>query len=162
MLRFMEKQSCSLMLSGLQATKHLAGCLAKHIDPPLVIALTGTLGTGKTQFSRYLASALGVPEMEVTSPTYVLLQRYQGRFPIYHFDFYRLENESQVWDLGIDEIFEQSCLVLIEWADKFASCLPPDCLHLRLCASTAQDRTAELMGSGPHSSAILQATLANF
>ncbi len=125
---------------------------------PLVVALRGTLGAGKTQLVRYVAQALGVAAEDVTSPTYVLLQRYNGQQLIYHFDFYRLESAAEVWDLGIDELIEQSAILFVEWAEKFPECLPQDRLqiHLEPIASvTEQLRQAEISATGPRSEAIL-------
>ena len=141
-------------LPTLQATQQLAETLASCLEPPLTVALCGTLGSGKTQLIRFLAAALGVAQEQVTSPTYVLMQPYQGREKIYHFDFYRLDSPAQVWDLGIDELFEQSCLVLIEWADKFPECLPDDTLTV-LLEQTAEDRRATFSSSGPRSEQVL-------
>ena len=100
--------------------------MARFASTPLTVALAGGLGAGKTQFVRFLAQQLGVPSEDVTSPTYVLLQRYAGKQVVYHFDFYRLDTANQVWDLGIDELFEQPVFVCIEWANKFSECLPDE------------------------------------
>ena len=126
-------------LPNLEATRQLAFQFAKCIEPPIVLGLVGTLGTGKTQWMRFLAEALNGDPVDVTSPTYVLLQRYPAKYPIYHFDWYRLESESQVWDLGIDELYEQPVVVVVEWSDKFPACLPPSYVRVEL-EQTNQDR----------------------
>ncbi len=133
-------------VTKLDGSKRLAQQLAqccREVDRATaqVFVLTGTLGTGKTQWVRYFCQAMGVPGELVTSPTYVLLQRYVALRVIYHFDFYRLEKSSEVWDLGIDELFEQSAILLIEWGDKFLECLPDDYLTIHL----------ELQGDGKRS-----------
>lgn len=125
-------ETLKLALPDLEATRRLAEQIAAEIRAPMTIALKGTLGAGKTQFVRFFAHALGVSEEEVTSPTYVLLQRYSGEQLIYHFDWYRLETEDQVWDLGIDELYEQPNIVMIEWPDRFPSCLPEDYLEVEI------------------------------
>lgn len=117
----------------------------------MTVALMGTLGAGKTQLIRYLAEQLGVPPEEVTSPTYVLMQRYVGKVILYHFDFYRLETDAQVWDLGIDELYEQPVINLIEWADKFPQCLPEDHLSIHIEQAEAGKRRAIICGTGPRS-----------
>lgn len=142
-------------LANLEATQALAERLANLLTPPLTIALQGTLGAGKTQFVRYLTAALGVSPANVTSPTYVLLQAYRGRSTIYHLDFYRLDSEAQVWDLGLDELYEQPCLILIEWADKFPQCLPDDHLSLELVQLDSERRRVEFRASGPNSARFL-------
>lgn len=145
-------------LNELEDTERLAQRIARQLmnsstwqDKPgaaVTLALCGTLGAGKTQFARFLCAALGVASEQVTSPTYVLLQRYTGRATIYHFDFYRLENEAQVWDLGIDELYEQPLVILIEWADKFPQCLPDDYLEIKLELDGNQLRSATLTPHG--------------
>ena len=110
--------------------KRLGTLLANAELGPMTVALVGDLGAGKTQFVRFLIEALQVPAEDITSPTYVLLQRHVGVKCCYHCDFYRLKSESEVWDLGLDELFESDCLVFVEWANLFPSCLPED--HL-LC-----------------------------
>lgn len=143
-------------LADLQATERLANSLAEWIDFPLCIALEGSLGTGKTQLVRFMAARWGVHPEEVTSPTYVLLQRYVGSHLIYHFDFYRLDSAEQVWDLGIDELYEQPVVILIEWADKFPECLPDDLLRIRLQQGEDSARTATLSAMGSKATDVLK------
>ncbi len=140
--------STEYQLDDLQATNHMAQDLARVAKPPLTIAINGTLGAGKTQWIRFFAAHLGVPAGDVTSPTYVLHQQYHGLFRIHHFDFYRLESESQVWDLGVDELYEQNALILIEWASKFEGCLPNDRLTLDLYQNADGTRRAALSAVG--------------
>lgn len=136
-------------LPNLNATQSLAQQLAERIQPPQTIALVGTLGAGKTQLVRYLVAALGGDADLVTSPTYVLMQSYTGRCKIHHFDFYRLRSAAEVWDLGIDELFEQPCVILIEWADKFPECLPRERWTVRLGLDAADERFAECELTAP-------------
>jgi len=154
----MTESNCGLQypLTTLDDTRRLAEQLAQHLQPPLTLALIGTLGAGKTQFVRFLVAALGVAAEDVTSPTYVLQQTYVGSCKIHHFDFYRLETAAQVWDLGIDELYEQPCIVLIEWADKFPECLPDDRLTIFITLSDQDSRRAELLGIGQNSRKLLQ------
>lgn len=143
-------------LPSLAATRQLAVTLADQVKLPLTLALVGDLGAGKTQLVRFIAEAAGVPAEEVTSPTYVLLQRYCGEYVIYHFDFYRLDSAAEAWDLGIDELFEQKVLVVIEWADKFLQCLPDDHLRLELEQLGDERRVASLTATGPRSRQVLE------
>ena len=138
-------------LESLDATNELARTLAASLVSPMTIALNGTFGAGKTQLIRYFAEQLGVPPEEVTSPTYVLMQRYAGQAIIYHFDFYRLETDAQVWDLGIDELYEQPVINLIEWADKFPQCLPQDYLTIQIDQPADGSRRALISSNGPRS-----------
>lgn len=144
-------------LESLDATRTLADDVAKCVVAPQTIVLNGTLGAGKTQWIRFFAASLGVDPTLVTSPTYVLHHQYHGRSTtIHHFDYYRLESESQVWDLGIDELFETPGIVLIEWGEKFRACLPDDHLVLELEATSASTRQATILAFGPRSHAVLR------
>ncbi len=148
----------TVRLNGLQDTRRLAHVLTDGVPLPLVIALSGTLGAGKTQLVRFAAESLGVAADLVTSPTYVLLQHYRGRKSIYHFDFYRLRSPEEVWDLGIDELLEQPALFFVEWAEKFPECLPTDRLSITLAptADSGEGRSAHLTAAGPSAREVLE------
>jgi tRNA threonylcarbamoyladenosine biosynthesis protein TsaE len=89
-----------------------------------VVAIAGDLGSGKTQFVKGLARGLGSKDV-VTSPTFTLMHEYRsGRLPLYHFDFYRLENVDALRAIGFDEYLFGDGVTVIEWADKFASAIP--------------------------------------
>lgn len=142
------KQEPEITLQSLDDTQALAKGLAQAFPAPAVLAIDGTLGAGKTQLIRYFAEQLGVNSEDVTSPTYVLQQLYRGSSPIHHFDFYRLENAAQVWDLGIDELFEQDVVVLIEWASKYTQCLPEERLDIRISVDATGSRIVQLTAHG--------------
>lgn len=147
----------TVQLPNLQATGDLAKRLAHSIQPPQTIALSGTLGAGKTQWTRNFCHALGVPPEAITSPTYVLLQHYRGtELEIYHLDFYRLENDQQVYDLGFDELQELPVIIVVEWADKFPATLPADRLDLHLSVIAENNRLATLRATGTASTTWLQ------
>ena len=98
--------------------------IGSDLRPGEVLALAGDLGAGKTRFVKGVAAGLGY-DGEVTSPTFTLIHEYQGgRLPLYHFDFYRLNSEEEVLRLDLEEYFSSGGVVIIEWADKFASVLP--------------------------------------
>lgn len=91
-----------------------------------VVALTGDLGAGKTQFVKGFVAAIGSSD-QVTSPTFTLIHEYSGaRLPVYHFDFYRLESSDEVARLGLDEYLFGDGVCIIEWADRFRELLPAD------------------------------------
>jgi tRNA threonylcarbamoyladenosine biosynthesis protein TsaE len=90
-----------------------------------VFALCGELGAGKTHFVKGVAAGIGTAS-EITSPTFTLIHEYVGgRLPLYHFDFYRLEDEDEALKIGLDEYLDGDGVCIIEWADKFPGLLPP-------------------------------------
>jgi tRNA threonylcarbamoyladenosine biosynthesis protein TsaE len=106
-------------------TDLLGRALAEIVQPGVVIGLVGTLGAGKTRLVRALAEALGVDPGAIASPTFVLINEYPGRMPIYHFDAYRLADPEAFDALGASDYWaEGQGLCLIEWADLVADRLP--------------------------------------
>ena len=104
-----------------------------------VIALIGDLGAGKTTLTQGIAQGMGITD-RVTSPTFTLVQEYQGRVPLFHFDPYRLERPEDVYDFGFEEYLERGGAVVVEWADKIAALLPTERLTLILTEeSTSED-----------------------
>ena len=89
-----------------------------------VFALTGDLGAGKTQFVKGFVAGVG-SRAEVTSPTFVLVHEYtDGRLPVFHFDFYRIENREALLRLGFDDYIFGDGVSLIEWADRYSDLIP--------------------------------------
>ena len=106
-----------------------------------VLALTGELGAGKTHFVKGVAAGLGYFG-EVTSPTFTLVHEYTGGpAPLYHFDFYRLESAEEAIDIGLDDFFESTGIVAIEWAEKFPGLIPAGArwLHFRIRADGVRE-----------------------
>lgn len=91
-----------------------------------VLALVGGLGAGKTRFTKGLVAALGHPG-EVTSPTFSLVHEYRdGRLPVFHLDFYRLEAAEELLGIGWDEMLDEGGVIVAEWADRFPELLPAE------------------------------------
>ena len=98
--------------------------VAEDLDAGSVLALKGELGSGKTVFTKGLVTGLGGSAM-ATSPTFTIVHEYQGgRLPIYHFDFFRLENRESTDRLGLDDYFFGDGVCVIEWADRFPDLVP--------------------------------------
>jgi len=135
-------------LSTLAATRALAQRLAPLLEAGDVLALHGGLGAGKTTFARALIGALRQAETEVPSPTFTLVQSYDGlNFPIYHFDLYRLDQPDEVFELGWEDT--QMGLMLVEWPDKAGRHLPAWRLDLYF-ELTEESRSVRLESSGEH------------
>ncbi|PWJ80201.1 hypothetical protein C7441_113128 [Pseudaminobacter salicylatoxidans] len=114
------------------ATLRLGEDLALALRRGDVLALHGDLGTGKTTLARSLIRALaGDPELEVPSPTFTLVQVYEGRLPIQHFDLYRLSSEEELDELGFDDALEQGA-ALVEWPEKAGNRMPASATRVEL------------------------------
>jgi tRNA threonylcarbamoyladenosine biosynthesis protein TsaE len=150
------KVSRAVELADLDATFTLGRELGRRLFPGAVVALVGQLGAGKTHLTRAIAEGLGVPDgRAVTSPTFVLLQEYHGRLPLYHFDTYRLASESAFEDLGASEQLDGDGACVIEWADRVPNCLPADHLRVTLTVTGPASRRAVLEATGPRHVALV-------
>lgn len=131
------------------ATQRFGRRLGQALFPGAVVGLIGQLGAGKTYLVRAVAEGLGVADSRVVgSPTFVLIQEYQGRLPLYHFDTYRLKSPGEFADLGVHEYFEDQGVCMIEWADRVPDLLPSERLDIRLevVGDTARRATLEAHG----------------
>lgn len=107
-------------INNLKQTEELAKVFAKILKPPMIILLNGDLGSGKTTFVKEVVSALGCDEV-VTSPTFTLLNTYNAKFPIYHFDMYRLSSAEEAMNVGFEEYFDKKHLdgvCFVEWSSN--------------------------------------------
>jgi tRNA threonylcarbamoyladenosine biosynthesis protein TsaE len=147
----------ALDLVNLAATEAFGRRLASVLWPGAVIALVGPLGAGKTHLVRAVAMGLGANPSQVSSPTFVLIQEYDARLPIYHFDAYRLKNESEFADLGVHEYFQGDGVCLVEWADKVATCLPEELLTINIVVTGPESRRLELAAKGEKYASMLAA-----
>ena len=126
----------STLLATPDATLAWGRELAASLNAGDVVALCGNLGAGKTQATKGIVEGLG-SQAAVTSPTFTLVHEYaDGRLPVFHFDFYRMERAEEVLTVGWDEILDEPGVVIVEWADLFPDLLPP---HTRWFQFTAQD-----------------------
>lgn len=131
------------------ATQEFGRQLGQRLFPGAVVALIGPLGAGKTFLVRAIAEGLDIPDSRiVSSPTFVLIQEYAARLPIYHFDAYRLRTVGEFADLGVHEYFAGSGVCLVEWADRVEEVLPAELLRIRLevTGETSRRITAEARG----------------
>ncbi len=119
--------------------------LAETLQPGSVVALSGDLGAGKTHFAKGVVAALGGNPEDVTSPTFTLVHEYrEGRLPVFHFDFYRLEEASELRGVGWEDYLLEDGVLLVEWAERFPSALPPDARRVRLRIGEGTRRILEL------------------
>jgi tRNA threonylcarbamoyladenosine biosynthesis protein TsaE len=149
----------SLILSDEAATARWGRLIADAVRPGDVLALIGDLGAGKTRLVQAIARGLGVADDAVNSPTFTLIHEYAGRWPIRHCDVYRLKHRSEFAELGLDELFAEDGIALIEWADRVRDDLPTDRLDIHLTATGETERTAMLNPTGPRSAKLVEAIL---
>jgi tRNA threonylcarbamoyladenosine biosynthesis protein TsaE len=125
----MEKR---IVLKNETDTRTLGAKLAAQMKPDQVYALIGDLGTGKTTLAKAIARGLGVTET-LTSPTFTIVQEYgTGRLPLYHFDVYRVNDEDELFEIGLEDYFHKGGVCLIEWADLIEDLLPEGAVTIRL------------------------------
>src|SRR5579885_3657669 len=109
-----------------EETIKLGRDIARQLPSRAVVLLIGNLGAGKTTLAKGIISGLGAAGVEeVSSPTFTLIHEYGGG-RVYHIDLYRLDRAEQVATLGLEEIFERSAVVLIEWGERFPELMPED------------------------------------
>lgn len=93
--------------------------IGRELTPPALILLSGDLGAGKTTLTKGIASGMGAAnEDEVTSPTFTLVHKYEGRSRVYHVDLYRIEGSHDLETLGLEDLFSEAAVVIVEWPEK--------------------------------------------
>lgn len=119
-----------LTSTDVKETMALGEFFGAHGEENLFIALTGDLGAGKTHFVQGLAKGMGI-EGVVQSPTFTIMNYYDGDLPLKHFDFYRLENEDELYGIGWDE-YSQGGVTVAEWAEKFPALIPDEAIRVEI------------------------------
>lgn len=119
-----------------QETVELGIKMGKLLEAGDIVLLYGDLGAGKTVLTRGIALGLGAKDV-VTSPTYTLMHRYEGRVPVYHFDLYRLNGPDEVLDVGYEEFFYGDGVSIVEWPERLEYLCPEE--HVRVRIEVAGD-----------------------
>ena len=113
-------------------TRALGEELSASLKPGDVVVLRGELGAGKSELTRGIAKGLGVTE-NVTSPSFTILNVYEsGRCPLYHFDWYRLESEDELYELGMEEYLGGDGIAVVEWAERCPDAVPDGATEIRI------------------------------
>lgn len=115
-----------------EETYALGKKLGEEAKPGAVYCLSGDLGVGKTVFTKGFAVGLGVTDT-VNSPTFTIVQVYQGRMPFYHFDVYRIEEPEEMEEIGYEDYFYGEGACMIEWAELIEELIPADAIKVRIC-----------------------------
>ena len=114
-----------------EETQAIGEQFGQTLKPGDVVALIGDLGAGKTCLTQGIARGVGIfTDQVVNSPSYTLINEYEGAIPVYHIDLYRLEHHGEIVELGLEEYLEGDGICIIEWADRMLELLPEH--HIRL------------------------------
>lgn len=141
--------------TGAEETRQLGRELGRLVQAGQIILLKGNLGAGKTAMVQGIAGGLGLDE-NITSPTFSLINEYQGKIPLYHMDLYRLDSESDLIDIGFEEYLDREGVVVIEWPELALPFLEPDFLLVKILVKEQQERDITLEAQGESSLKLLR------
>ena len=126
-----DMETLKIRLKNTNETLKLGEIIGKSLNPGSIIALVGDLGAGKTVLVKGIAKGLGVDE-EPNSPTFVIMNQYEGRIPLYHFDLYRVSSEEELFGIGYDEFFFGEGVAAVEWADRVQNVFPEHTIKIEI------------------------------
>ena len=153
----MKEGSFTFRTSSGEETINLGLRLGTLLNEGDIVGLAGDLGSGKTWFTKGVALGLGVSaDTVITSPSFSLMNEYQGRCALFHIDVYRLENVSDFLDAGLDEYLYGNGVTVMEWADRWPEVLPERSLMVRLVILDECSREITLSGYHPKALRILK------
>ena len=118
-----------IYLENEEKTKDIGYKLGKLLNKKSVLCLIGDLGAGKTTLTQSIAKGLEVDDY-ITSPTFTIVNEYEGRLPLYHFDVYRIGSSDEMYDIGFDEYINSDGVCIIEWANLIEDILPDEYLYI--------------------------------
>ncbi len=121
-------------------TTRLGAAIGDALTPGFVIGLNGTLGSGKTRLTQAIGLSLGIPDGEVVSPTFTIAVPHEGRLPFLHLDAYRINEPSEIDELGLDENVDDGVVLIIEWAMRVERFLPPIDLSISIEPTGTESR----------------------
>jgi tRNA threonylcarbamoyladenosine biosynthesis protein TsaE len=133
---------------SVEKTVWLGQMLGIELTSGDIVALIGDLGGGKTWFTKGIAIGLDIDPNDIVSPTFTLVNEYQGRQQIFHIDLYRLKNTIEILDLDLEDYFSREGIVVIEWANRWPGKLPENTIHVEL--KMIDEHTREIKFSGKH------------
>ena len=130
-----------------EETEHFGEMLAGKLRPGDVLAYTGSLGMGKTAFTRGLARGLGC-RGRVTSPTFTIVNEYEGKTPLFHFDMYRLGSSEELFDIGWDDYLARGGVCAVEWSERVSDELPEDTIFVDIARGEEGENTRVITVTG--------------
>ena len=139
-------------------TRLLGERLAHLLQPGDVLLMLGDLGAGKSELTRGIAKGLGVTST-VASPSFTILNVYdEGRVPLYHFDWYRLNDVEELYEMGMEEYLGGDGVAVVEWPSQCPEAIPETCLEVRITPVSETEREITLTPCGAFRSIFLEAT----
>ena len=130
-----------------QETEQFGEEVAKSLRGGDVLAFTGSLGMGKTAFTRGLARGLGC-RGRVTSPTFTIVNEYDGKTPLFHFDMYRLGSSDELFDIGWDDYLARSGVCAVEWSERVSDALPDDTIYVDIARGEEDENMRTITVTG--------------
>lgn len=130
-----------------QETEQFGEEVAKSLRGGDVLAFTGSLGMGKTAFTRGLARGLGC-RGRVTSPTFTIVNEYDGKTPLFHFDMYRLGSSDELFDIGWDDYLARGGVCAVEWSERVSDALPDDTIYVDIARGVEDENTRTITVTG--------------
>ncbi len=131
-------------------TDRFARALAQFLPAGVAVGLLGTLGAGKTHLVRGLVGAMGGNAADVVSPTFVLCQHYVcGERMVHHLDAYRIRDDDEFLELGVDELFDSQAITLVEWAGRVQACLPQRQITIEIEVVSERSRRIRMWAACP-------------
>ena len=126
-------------------TENAGVFLGERVKKGDVIAMRGDLGAGKTVFTRGLARGMGV-DARVTSPTYTVVNEYEGRLELFHFDMYRLSGAEELYDIGWDDYLRRGGVCVVEWSERAEGAMPEKLITVTISKLSDSERKIEITG----------------
>lgn len=130
-----------------EETERFGEALAQELRAGDVLAFTGSLGMGKTAFTRGLARGLGC-RGRVTSPTFTIVNEYDGKTPLFHFDMYRLGSSDELFDIGWDDYLARGGVCAVEWSERVSDALPGDTIFVDIARGEEGENTRVITVTG--------------
>jgi tRNA threonylcarbamoyladenosine biosynthesis protein TsaE len=143
-MNILKCKESTVITESVGETRKLGARIAKKLDPGKVVCLIGELGTGKTSLTQGIARGLGIKNW-LTSPTFIIINEYKGKLPLYHFDLYRLGREEELLDLGYEEYFYGEGVTVIEWAEKIRPLWPENRVEIYLESVSKNTRRIKIV-----------------
>ena len=141
-------KAINVLSKSTDQTLELGEKLARHLRKGDIVCLEGDLGSGKTTLIKGIAKGLHIAPEKVNSPTFVLMNAYHGRLPLYHFDLYRLEAIHEISSIGYEEFLYGDGVAVIEWAERLGQLTPKEYLRIELAHKGENQRLIKIFPAG--------------